>query len=160
MKLRPAKLSLAILLLSSILVTATPAIVAAADLDVNPATTSLANGIMPACDPGYSDLKGGTIGPKGLPACGVTQALQLIYNIIKYVTYIIIPIAVLLIGYAGFTIMTSAGEAEKISQAKHMIQLLAIGIAIILLSTLIVQYVFKAVGVQSTNITNITPGAK
>jgi hypothetical protein len=126
-------------------------------LDINPSTTSLQNGILPACDPSNTNL---TEGGGAASGCGVDDAMQLIYNIIKYVTYITLSIAVLLIGYAGFTIMTSAGEAEKITQAKHMIQLLAIGIAIILLSTLIVQYVFKAIGVQSTNITNIAPGAK
>lgn len=113
-------------------------------VDINPSTTSLKDGILPNCDPKDTNIKDGGDG------CGVQDALQLVYNIIKYVTYIIIPIAILLLGYAGFTIMTSAGSTEKVGQAKHMINLVLIGLGIIFLSALIVRYVFIALQANTT----------
>jgi hypothetical protein len=130
----------------SLIIILVPSLMAhAAPLDANPSTTTFENGILPKCDPTFTDLKGGTVSPKtGLPACGLNEGIQLIYNIIKYLTYIIIPIAVLLLGYAGFTIMTSAGNSEKMSQAKHMVELVAIGLAIIFLSSIIEIYLYDS----------------
>ena len=117
------------------------------------------NGILTGCDPTSTSIKNGEVG------CGVDDAMQLIYNIIHYVTYIIIPIAVLLLGYAGFTIMTSAGSTEKMSEAKKTFKLVAIGLAIIFGASLMVQYIFTALKVPTTgqdkpNITNVEPGTK
>ncbi len=105
--------------------------------------SDLGNGIIPDCEPSNTN-----IGP-GEPGCGLDDAIQVIYNIISYISYIIIPIAVLLLGYAGFTIMTSAGNSEKVTQAWKMIRVTAIGLAIIFLSTLIVRYIFKALDVNT-----------
>lgn len=112
-------------------------------LTPNPSVESLADGILPNCDPTKTKIHDGQDG------CGFDDALQLIYNIIKYISYIVIPLAIVLLGYAGFTIMTSAGETEKITQAKHMMTMVIIGILFIFLSNLAVRYLFKALGVQT-----------
>lgn len=112
-------------------------------LTANPSVQSLSDGILPNCDPSNTDLSAGGAG------CGFSDAMQLIYNIIKYITYIVIPLATVLLGYAGFTIMTSAGESEKITQAKKMASMVLIGVLFIFLSTLTVKYIFKALGVNT-----------
>lgn len=112
-------------------------------LTPNPSVESLSDGILPNCDPTATKIG------EGQEGCGFDDGLQLIYNIIKYISYIVIPLAIVLLGYAGFTIMTSAGETEKITQAKHMMTMVIIGILFIFLSNLAVRYLFKALGVQS-----------
>jgi hypothetical protein len=115
----------------------------AAPANPDPDAQNLQNGILPDCIPSSSDIvEGGT-------GCGLDDATQLVYNVIKYISYIVIPIATLLLGYAGFTIMTSVGNTEKMNEAKGMLKKVVIGLALIFLSTLIVRYIFVALQVKT-----------
>jgi hypothetical protein len=57
-------------------------------------------------------------------------------------------IAFVLIGWAGFKILTSAGNSEALSQAKSMIKIVAIGILIAALSYIIIVNLFNVLNVQ------------
>jgi hypothetical protein len=107
--------------------------------------------IVPECNPALPPSAGP--GPDGLPPCGLNKFLELIQNIIKYITYISFPLAALMIGWGGIQIMTAAGSTEKISKGWSAIKISATGIAIILVSFLIVQAIFKLLEVDS----NFTP---
>jgi hypothetical protein len=87
--------------------------------------------------------------PPNEGGCGIDSFIQLIKNIIEYMTIIVIPIMVLLIGYAGFLVMTSGGNQERASQGWKMIKIAIIGIAIIGVSYLVVKFVFDALDVPS-----------
>jgi hypothetical protein len=126
-------------------------IAAAQGVDVNPdAKGIVSKGLLGSleCDPTNSNLTSPT-GTHKLPGCGLNSALQLVYNVIRYIGYIVVPIATLLLGYAGFRLMTSAGNSEQFSEAKSMITKVVIGIVIIFLSTMVIRYVFIALQVSS-----------
>ena len=100
-------------------------------------------GIVPKCDP--------TLPPSEPGACGVGAFQILIKNIIKFLFWIIIPIAAIMIGWGGFTIMTSAGSSEKLRKGIHMITIALIGIAIMAVAYLIIQFIFEALDVGGVN---------
>ncbi len=109
------------------------------------------------CDPASGDLGAGRVG------CGLDDFQKLLQRIIKYVTIIVIPIAVGVIIYAGFVMMISGatGGEERISHAKTMITVALWGIAIALGSYLIINAIFSALTggdfnetIQNINATN------
>ena len=120
------------------------------DIDQNAKSmgNNTGTGIIPDCDP---TLPPNIIGTSTLPGgCGLAKFIELIQSIIHYLMLVIIPIAILLLGWAGFKIMTSTGSEEKLGQARTMLTTVITGIVIISLSYLIVQAVFKILGVAST----------
>lgn len=60
---------------------------------------------------------------------------ELANNIIGFIRIIAIFIAVIMIIYAGFLFMTSAGEEEKISKAKKALLWALVGLAVFLIGT-------------------------
>jgi hypothetical protein len=62
---------------------------------------------------------------------------------------IAIPIAVLAIGWGGFQIMTATGNAGKVEEGFGTMKIAVTGIVIMLASYLVVQFIFKALGVTS-----------
>ena len=118
-----------------------PALTAAEALEIEPT-----GGIVPDCDP--------TLSPSQPGACGVTAFLQLIKNVIRYLSYIAFPLAAAMIGWGGFQVMTAAGSEERVSSGYKSMRIAAIGIIFILISYLIVQAIFKLLGVEAA----FTPG--
>jgi len=101
------------------------------------------SGVVPTCDP--------TLLPGEVGACGVSAAQQLIKNIIKFLFWIVIPIAAIMIGFGGFTIMTALGSPEKVKKGTSMITIALTGIAIMAVSYLLVQFIFTALNLTGVN---------
>ncbi len=72
------------------------------------------------------------------PDCGFDDFIKLIENIIQYIIFISAPLAACVVAYAGFIIMTS-GVADRIGEAKKMIQKVVIGFFFILGAWIIVD---------------------
>lgn len=113
----------------------------AASLEIEPT-----GGVVPDCDP--------TLSPSQPGACGVSAFLQLIKNIIRYLTYIAFPLAAAMIGWGGFQVMTAAGSEERVTSGYKSMKIAVVGIIFILISYLIVQAIFKLLGVEAS----FTPG--
>jgi hypothetical protein len=56
-------------------------------------------------------------------------------NVIQFLSWIAIPIAVIMVLVGAFQMMTSAGDPEKATQGRKTIQYAAIGFAIALIAT-------------------------
>jgi len=86
------------------------------------------------------------IGDLVLPGIGVEVSLvQTVVNIINIFLSLLGLIAVILIMYGGFVWMTARGSAEQVEKAKKIISRTLIGLAVILLSYLIVYMVMNFV---------------
>lgn len=81
---------------------------------------------------------GGTCADNDVPAVAKT-----IINILSWVVGII---AIIMIIFAGLTMVTSAGEAEKTKKAKSTITYALVGMVIVLLAQVIIRFVIKQVG--------------
>lgn len=99
-------------------------------------------GIVPACNP-YAL-------PNETNACGVSAAEQLVQNIIKFLFWIVVPIAGIMIAFGGFTIMTAAGSPEKAKKGTGMITIALTGIAIMGVSYLVIQFIFSVLDLNAT----------
>lgn len=114
-------------------------------------TISKHGGIVPDCNP---LLPPGTPydknekDPEKIP-CGVNKFVELLQGMIDYLKLAVIPIAVLMVGWGGFQILTSAGSEEKFGAGKKAIITACIGIVIILVSYLVIKFVFQALGVST-----------
>jgi hypothetical protein len=69
------------------------------------------------------------------------NASQLITNGLNTAYYIIGAIAVIMIIIAGFTMVTSAGEADAIKKAKHTITYSVIGLIFVILAFVITYFI-------------------
>ncbi len=81
--------------------------------------------------------------------CGFSAFQDLIVNVIKWLLYIIVPIGFCLIGWAGFKIMTSAGNGEAVHEAYGMIKIVAIGIIIAAVSYIVIVNIFALLNVNA-----------
>lgn len=79
-------------------------------------------------------------GSAGLPTSDQSPS-QIILNGIRVFMQVLGLIALVLILYAGFTMLTSGGNSEKIGQAKNILIWTAIGAAVILSSLGILEYI-------------------
>lgn len=159
-------LSLTTSLLSIALAADTPTTV-----DNHPGNTT-GQGIVPNCDPTLppsvhkgdtykvlvvdpNDPKAKELIEKDMVAptdgCGVNSFIELIQNIIEWLGVIIIPIIVLMFGYAGFVIMTSGGNEEKLGQGQRIAKTAVIGLVIIAAAYIIVKFVFAALGIDAAS---------
>ncbi|MFH1193715.1 MAG: DUF4215 domain-containing protein [bacterium] len=75
---------------------------------------------------------------------GTKSIGQIIAEIVRIFLSVLGSIAVILLLYAGFLWMTSAGDVEKIATAKKLIMNAVIGLAIILSSLAITQFIIGA----------------
>ena len=71
-----------------------------------------------------------------------SSLLDTVTNTIKWILRILATVAVAICLYAGFVMMTSAGDENKYKNGMKILKYAAIGLAIILLSWLIVSVVF------------------
>ncbi len=82
-------------------------------------------------------------------------ASQYIQDIVNYVLTFMAIVWVLYIIYAGFNILTAAGDDEKISNSKKIITYVAIGLVIMFLAYSIIWFIFGIFDNASTqNINN------
>jgi hypothetical protein len=77
------------------------------------------------------------------PDCGTCELVQLGNNILQWLVSIMAVICALIIVFAGFKMVTSAGNSGKISEAKGMMANTLIGFIILLAAWLIVDTVMK-----------------
>jgi len=80
-----------------------------------------------------------------------TSIAVIIVNVIRILLGSLGLVLVILIMYAGYMIMTSAGNEEKITKGKEILRNAVIGTAIILFSLIIVQFVLNILGGVSGN---------
>lgn len=97
---------------------------------------------------GLTDTFTGQLVPCGAEGsddmCGYCDLFTLGQNAINFMVYLAVILAVLLFVYAGFTFMTSVGNAGKVSHAKGLFMKAFIGLIIVLASWLIVDLVMKS----------------
>ncbi len=75
--------------------------------------------------------------------CGYKELIDLVQNIINFLIYkLATPIAVLIIGYAGFEMVTSGGDQKKYEAGKKILTNILIGYGIMLSAFLIIKLVF------------------
>src|SRR5687768_5963618 len=72
--------------------------------------------LLPDCDAWIFPKDGGR-------ACGFSKFEELVQRVIKYLLYLIMIIAFVILGWAGFKILTSAGNSESIQEAYRMIKI-------------------------------------
>jgi len=91
--------------------------------------------ILPNCDP--------TLPPSDPLGCGLTAFVLLIRNIIKYLTYIVIPIAVIMFIWAAYVIITAGGSPAKFDKGKAIMTTAVIGVVIALGAGIIVGLIYQ-----------------
>lgn len=90
-----------------------------------------------------------TVSAQGLVACeglncdfcSITETVQ---NIIEFIILMMVLIAVLILAYAGFKLVTSAGNTGALEDGKKLATNVVIGIVIVLAAWTIVDTVIKA----------------
>lgn len=91
--------------------------------------------ILPACDPAL---------PPNQDGCGIPEFIQLIKNIINFLTIIVFPIAAGVIIWGGIVIMTAGGSTERAGKGRKIIWAAVIGVAIALGAWLIINGIYLA----------------
>lgn len=87
-----------------------------------------------------------------LTMCNFNDVFVLINNVIKFfLKVIVLPFIILLITYAGFLLMTSAGNEEKRTTAKNILFNIVKGLLLILFSWFIIYTLFTAFGYDTSN---------
>jgi presenilin-like A22 family membrane protease len=77
-----------------------------------------------------------------------SQLLTTVKETIKWILGILATVAVVICLYAGFIMMTSAGDENKYKNGMKILKYAAIGLVIIALSWLIVSAIFWFVNLQ------------
>ncbi len=83
-------------------------------------------------------------GGPGQPACNWTQFSLLIDKILGFMLTAAIPLAVIVIIYGGFTILTAAGSEGRYEQGKNAIIGAVVGLFIVFGSYILVSLVTRA----------------
>lgn len=112
-------------------------------------TSSGDGGIIPNCDPSLLPNSTST-GVNGAPPCELNAFATLLANIISYMAIIVVPIAACMIGYAGFIILTSGGNAERVTKGYGMIKIAMTGLLLLLGSYLVIKGIFIAFDITET----------
>jgi hypothetical protein len=92
-------------------------------------------GIKMNCDPAKAPGAGG---------CGIRDFVYFLKQFIKYLTVVIVPLAVFFIVWGGLVILLAGGSPERVGKGKKMITTALIGVAIALSAWLIINTVFLA----------------
>ncbi|MEK7640939.1 MAG: pilin [Patescibacteria group bacterium] len=92
--------------------------------------------LRPKCDP--------TLAPTMPGSCDLNAFVGFIQNLIEFMFYISIPIAVMFIIYGSFVIMTAGGSEDRFKKGKGVITAAIVGIIIVFSSNLIVTTIEKA----------------
>jgi hypothetical protein len=105
--------------------------------------------VLPDCDASKLINKTESTDMSSSSACGFGKFEELVVRSIKWLLYILIPIGFCIVGWAGFKIMTSAGNTEAVSQARGMIKIVVIGIVIAAVSYIVIVNIFALLGVNA-----------
>lgn len=73
------------------------------------------------------------------------NAACLIGQIIRYILGIIAILATFMFIWGGVTMMTSAGNAERVRQAKETLAWAAIGVVMVLISWAVIRFVLEGI---------------
>lgn len=90
-------------------------------------------------------------GKKATGDYGLNDFIQLALNASGWILGIVGSLALLMFVYGGVIFLISAGSSEKVTQAKDIIVGAVIGIAIVFTSYMIIGFVFKATGADTTS---------
>lgn len=107
-----------------------------------------AQGILPDAT-GSSDCS--VTGGRNATECGdyaISDFLVLAINVSKYVFGIIGSLTLAMFVYGGVMFLISAGSADKVGEAKKIITAAVVGLLIVFGSWLIINFVFKAMGLN------------
>lgn len=86
-------------------------------------------------------------GNEGQPPCTFEDMFCLIQKIINFILFILIPpLAVIWFAYAGFTILTAAGNPSKVKQGKDMITYAFLGMLLAYSAWLLVYWFVSVIG--------------
>ena len=85
-----------------------------------------------------------TCGYTGGPNCDFCYFMKMVNNVITWLFGLLVLIAILLIVYAGFQLVVSAGNESAWTKAKEMLTNVIIGFVIVMSAWLIVDTVLKA----------------
>jgi cytochrome bd-type quinol oxidase subunit 2 len=136
------KLKLFILSISSLIMFATPLVVAGT-ASADPVPQSTINGNV--CSGGNLDVTGTQT------ACTNGSDLNtFIAGVINVISVIVGVVAVLMIIAGGFRYMTSGGKEESVKGAKNMILYAIIGLVIVALAQVIVHFILYRVTTSAT----------
>ncbi len=92
-----------------------------------------------------------TTGGRSASDCGdyaISDFLALALKISKFVFGILGSLTLLMFVYGGVMFLISAGSADKVGQAKKIITAAVVGLLIVFGSWLIINFVFKAMGLN------------
>lgn len=76
--------------------------------------------------------------------CDFTMIMKLLSNILDFLIMISIPLAAIAFAFAGFTMITAAGNSGKIEKAKSIFVKVGIGFIVVLSAWLIVRLITNA----------------
>ncbi len=94
---------------------------------------------------------GGPLNDNGTQACGFKDLMELANRIIDFLIFVVAPIiAVVIILYGGFLILTAAGSTENIGKAKSMMTKAVIGLVIAMAAWLLVKSILVSMGVDTS----------
>ena len=74
---------------------------------------------------------------------------DLLTNIAKFLFYLSLPVAALMIIYAAYTLLTSAGEPAKVEKAKKIIFWAITGVIILYLSAAFINFLENMIGASN-----------
>lgn len=94
-----------------------------------PLVTS-AQGLVPQCDG---------------PSCTICDLIRLLHNVINYAITISFVLAIAMVVFGGYNILTSAGSEEKVTQGRKIIWYAVLGLALVLASWAIVNTVLQVI---------------
>jgi len=97
------------------------------------------NKFLPACNP-TGDLGKPVTDPTH--RCNAYDIIQLVVNLTRWLWYMSIPVAGALFLYAGYLIMTAAGDEGQVGQGKKIITAAVVGFIIVMTSWLMVRTIF------------------
>lgn len=91
-----------------------------------PLVTS-AQGLVPQCDG---------------PSCTICDLIKLAHNVINYAIQISFVLAIAMVVFGGYTLLTSAGSEEKVTSSRKIMWYAVLGLALVLASWAIVNTFF------------------
>lgn len=106
-----------------------------------------ANGIIPEAT-GNSEC---TATGRTATECGdyeINDFMALALKISQWILGIVGTLTLIMFIYGGFMFLISAGSSEKVTQAKKIITAAVVGLIIVFASWLIINFVFKAMGLD------------
>lgn len=107
-----------------------------------------AQGILPEATGSSDCSKDGAMSPTDCGDYAISDFLALAINISKFVFGIIGSLTLAMFVYGGVMFLISAGSADKVGQAKKIITAAVVGLLIVFGSWLIINFVFKAMGLN------------